>query len=216
MSAVTDEQSSPAARAHDLPRQSRGSPPRGRLHAHRLVQALVLLHLPRHRAGTPRHRLGQRVRRGVHPRAAMGHRPHHRRRRRSGARSASRSATSSSRCCTSTRSSIWDYGTRASFTNLLRLGVICFAIFATFIAFGVIVSVLLGRARDGVSRMYFSDLVGAGLGCLLAIPLITRLGPAAGGHARGARVRASSASLSCRAQVDAVRLRGAHERRCSW
>jgi hypothetical protein len=72
---------------------------------------------------------------------------------------------------------IWDYGTRASFTNLLRLGVICFAIFATFIAFGVIVSVLLGRAKDGVSRMYFSDLVGAGLGCLLAIPLITRLGP---------------------------------------
>ncbi|MDQ1480057.1 MAG: hypothetical protein QOI44_918 [Actinomycetota bacterium] len=72
---------------------------------------------------------------------------------------------------------IWDYGTRASFTNLLRLGVICFAIFATFIAFGIIVAVLLGRARDGVGRMYFSDLVGAGLGCLLAIPLITRLGP---------------------------------------
>ena len=62
---------------------------------------------------------------------------------------------------------IWDYGTRASFNNLLRLGIICFAIFATFIAFGVIVSVLLGRARDGVGRMYFSDLVGAGLGCLL-------------------------------------------------
>ena len=72
---------------------------------------------------------------------------------------------------------IWDYGTRASFTNLFRLGVICFAIFATFIAFGVIVSVLLGRARDGVARIYFADLVGAGLGCLLAIPLITRLGP---------------------------------------
>ncbi len=72
---------------------------------------------------------------------------------------------------------IWDYGTRASFTNLLRLGVICFAIFATFIAFGVIVAVLLGRAKDGVSRIYFADLVGAGLGCLLAIPLITRLGP---------------------------------------
>jgi hypothetical protein len=72
---------------------------------------------------------------------------------------------------------IWDYGTRASFMNLLRLGVICFAIFATFIAFGIIVSVLLGRARNGVGRMYFSDLLGAGLGCLLAIPLITRLGP---------------------------------------
>jgi hypothetical protein len=72
---------------------------------------------------------------------------------------------------------IWDYGTRASFTNLFRLGVICFAIFATFIAFGVIVAVLLGRASNGVARIYFADLVGAGLGCLLAIPLITRLGP---------------------------------------
>jgi hypothetical protein len=73
--------------------------------------------------------------------------------------------------------SIWDYGTRASFTNLLRLGVICLAIFATFIAFGIIVAVLLGRSGSGIGRMYFSDLVGAGLGCLLAIPLITRLGP---------------------------------------
>src|SRR2546423_511038 len=72
---------------------------------------------------------------------------------------------------------IWDYGSGSSFSNLFRLATICFVIFATFIAFGVIVSVLLGRAGDGVGRMYFSDLVGAALGCLLAIPLITRLGP---------------------------------------
>jgi hypothetical protein len=72
---------------------------------------------------------------------------------------------------------IWDYGTAQSFENLLRLLWICFALFATFISFGVIVSVLLGRAGDGVGRMYFSDLMGAGLGCVLAIPLITRLGP---------------------------------------
>ncbi len=72
---------------------------------------------------------------------------------------------------------IWDYGSRASFSNLFALGTICFAIFATFIAFGVIVSAILGRAGDAVGRMYFSDLVGAALGCLLAIPLITRIGP---------------------------------------
>ena len=48
---------------------------------------------------------------------------------------------------TSTRSRSGTTGPRASFTNLPSLGVICFAIFATFIAFGVIVSVLLGRAR---------------------------------------------------------------------
>jgi hypothetical protein len=72
---------------------------------------------------------------------------------------------------------IWDYGTGASLTNFLVLGIICFVLFATFIALGVIVSVMLGRAGDGVGRLYFADLVGAGLGCLLAIPLISRLGP---------------------------------------
>jgi hypothetical protein len=72
---------------------------------------------------------------------------------------------------------IWDYGTKDSFLNLARLLGLCFFIFAAFIALGVIVSVLLGRAGDGVGRMYMSDLVGAGIGCLLAIPLIVRLGP---------------------------------------
>jgi hypothetical protein len=72
---------------------------------------------------------------------------------------------------------IWDYGTRSSFKNLFFLGVICFALFASFIAFGVIVAALLGRAGDDVPRLYFADLVGAGLGCVLAIPLIVRLGP---------------------------------------
>jgi hypothetical protein len=72
---------------------------------------------------------------------------------------------------------IWDYGTRASATNLGRLGLLCFVVFATFVSLGVIVSVLLGRAGDGVGRLYFADLIGAGVGCVLAIPLIVQLGP---------------------------------------
>ncbi len=72
---------------------------------------------------------------------------------------------------------IWDYGSRQSFSNLFALLFICFILFAAFIAFGIIVSVLLGRAGDNVGRMYFADLAGAGLGCLLAIPLIVRFGP---------------------------------------
>lgn len=74
--------------------------------------------------------------------------------------------------------SIWDYGTKASFKNLAIIGVICFAIFASFIALGIIVATILGRAPEGgIGRLYFADLIGAGLGCLAAIPLITRLGP---------------------------------------
>ncbi len=73
--------------------------------------------------------------------------------------------------------SIWDYGTKASFKNLAIVGVICFAIFASFIALGIIVATILGRAPDGIGRLYFADLIGAGLGCLAAIPLISSLGP---------------------------------------
>jgi hypothetical protein len=72
---------------------------------------------------------------------------------------------------------IWDYWTSDSFSNLARLSLICFVIFASFISFGIIVSVLLGRAGDDVGRIYFSDLIGAGIGCLIAIPLISHLGP---------------------------------------
>jgi hypothetical protein len=74
---------------------------------------------------------------------------------------------------------IWDYGTAKSFNNLGLLAVVCFVLFATFIALGVIVATLLGRAREQVGRLYFADLAGAGLACLVAVPLISRLGPPA-------------------------------------
>ena len=72
---------------------------------------------------------------------------------------------------------IWDYGSGSSFKNLGILAVVCLAIFASFIAIGIIVSTILGRAPERVGRLYFADLLGAGLGCAAAIPLITRLGP---------------------------------------
>ena len=72
---------------------------------------------------------------------------------------------------------IWDYGTASSVKNLAIVGIICLAIFASFIAIGIIVSTILGRTPDGIGRLYFADLIGAGLGCLAAIPLITHLGP---------------------------------------
>jgi hypothetical protein len=74
---------------------------------------------------------------------------------------------------------IWDYGSGDSLQNLATLGLVCFILFATFISLGVIVSVLLGRAGDAVGRLYFADLIGAGAGCLVAIPLISRLEPPA-------------------------------------
>ena len=73
--------------------------------------------------------------------------------------------------------SIWDYGTKGSFKNIAILGALCFTLFASFVGLGIIVSTILGRGGDRVGRLYFADLIGAGLGCVLAIPLIVSLGP---------------------------------------
>ena len=74
---------------------------------------------------------------------------------------------------------IWDYGSAGSYGNFALLTLICFTLFVTFVALGIIVATLLGRAGDGVGRLYFADLVGAGVGCFMAVPLISRLGPPA-------------------------------------
>lgn len=72
---------------------------------------------------------------------------------------------------------IWVYGSASSYKNLGVLAFVCFVLFASFIALGIIVATLLGRAGDRVGGLYFADLLGAGLGCLCAIPLIVSLGP---------------------------------------
>lgn len=70
----------------------------------------------------------------------------------------------------------WDYLSSGSIWNLFLLSLISLFLFASFLPFGVAISVLLGRG-DNVGKLYFSDLVGASLGCLLAIPLISKLTP---------------------------------------
>jgi len=72
---------------------------------------------------------------------------------------------------------IWDYGSASSFRNLGVLGLISFVLFASFISVGLVVVTILGRASGPVGGLYFGDLVGAGVACLLAIPLIVSFGP---------------------------------------
>jgi len=72
---------------------------------------------------------------------------------------------------------LWDYGSGGSFRALATLVVICLALFATFIAIGVAIAVLLGRGGDDIGRLYFSDLLGAGIAALVVVFLITWLGP---------------------------------------
>lgn len=74
---------------------------------------------------------------------------------------------------------LWDYGSGASFRNFGALGVICLVLFAIFIALGVMISTLLARAGDDISRIYFSDLLGAGLACAVVVFLISWASPPA-------------------------------------
>ncbi|HVX16518.1 MAG TPA: hypothetical protein VHA73_00670 [Acidimicrobiales bacterium] len=71
---------------------------------------------------------------------------------------------------------MWRYGTGASFTNIARLLLVCFAVFVTFVPVGVMVATLFGRRTRGIGALYFADLLGAGVGCALAVPLVDHLG----------------------------------------
>ena len=74
---------------------------------------------------------------------------------------------------------IWDYGSRASFENLARLVVVCLALFASFIAIGLMISALFARRPEHISRLYFADLLGAGLACAIVVALLASIGPPA-------------------------------------
>jgi hypothetical protein len=60
---------------------------------------------------------------------------------------------------------IWDYGTLSSLKNLALLFGICLALLASFIAIGVMIATLFARQTERIGRLYFADLVGAGIAC---------------------------------------------------
>jgi hypothetical protein len=72
---------------------------------------------------------------------------------------------------------IWEYGTSRSFTSLGKIVVICLALYASFIWIGVMISTLFSRKTEGISKLYFADLLGAGVACAVAVPLISAIGP---------------------------------------
>lgn len=72
---------------------------------------------------------------------------------------------------------IWHYGTRASFGNLALLVLICLALFAPFATVGVVISTYFSRRTAEIGRLYFADLLGAGLACAVVVFLIATVGP---------------------------------------
>src|SRR2546430_6342753 len=63
--------------------------------------------------------------------------------------------------------------------NLALLLGICLALFASFIAVGVMIATLFARQSERIGRLYFADLVGAGIACAVVVSLIGWIGPPA-------------------------------------
>lgn len=58
-----------------------------------------------------------------------------------------------------------------------KLLVLCLAVYLPFLATGLAVSTILSTHAERVHSLYFFDLVGAGIGCGLAVPLLLALSP---------------------------------------
>jgi hypothetical protein len=63
--------------------------------------------------------------------------------------------------------------------QVLRLLVLSLSLTAVFFALGIILASLVVVEAGDVRRLYFRDLAGAALGCLLAVPLQATIGPPA-------------------------------------
>ena len=61
--------------------------------------------------------------------------------------------------------------------QIARLALISAAVFAGFLVMGLVVAVVFAHRPGEISRLYFADLMGAGAGCALAIPLMMLLTP---------------------------------------
>ncbi|MFL6204157.1 MAG: hypothetical protein ACJ739_02285 [Acidimicrobiales bacterium] len=99
---------------------------------------------------------------------------------------------------------IWDYGTASSFANLAALLLVCLTIYASFLVIGVLISAILGRAGGGIGRLYFADLAGAALACLLAVPLLNTVGSPSAVFLAGSLMAATGAWVALRSRSKLV------------
>jgi hypothetical protein len=74
---------------------------------------------------------------------------------------------------------IWQYGTGRSYANIGLLVALCVALAVPFVVIGVLLSTIFARGSAAIGRLYFSDLLGAGLACAVVVWLIGTQGPPA-------------------------------------
>ena len=103
---------------------------------------------------------------------------------------------------------IWDYDSLSSFKNLGLLLVLCLALFASFVAVGVMIATLFARKSEQIGRLYFADLVGAGIACAVVVALIGWIGPPATIMLAGLVLALAGLRLAARRRSRALPLAG--------
>jgi spermidine synthase len=61
--------------------------------------------------------------------------------------------------------------------QIARLVLVCLALFSSFLSIGLMIAVIFARRPASIHRLYFADLLGAGLGCAAAIPMMILVSP---------------------------------------
>jgi MFS family permease len=72
---------------------------------------------------------------------------------------------------------IWTGDTTFQLVAVGQLLLICLGLYISFLPIGMCVSALFARRPDDINRLYFSDLAGAALACLVVVPLVAWVGP---------------------------------------
>ena len=72
---------------------------------------------------------------------------------------------------------IWTGGRGAQLAAIGQLVVIALGLYVSFLPVGMCISALFARRPEDINRLYFSDLAGAALACLVVVPLIATVGP---------------------------------------
>ena len=62
-------------------------------------------------------------------------------------------------------------------SELFKLFVICTSLFSPFLLVGIVLATVFGTRPRDINRLYFADLVGAGLGCAICVPLFILITP---------------------------------------
>ena len=74
---------------------------------------------------------------------------------------------------------LWGSDRADRLVAMLQLVGVCLGLYVSFLPIGMSVAALFARRPGQINRLYFADLAGAALACLVVVPIIAWVGPVA-------------------------------------